>query len=215
VKKLPLAALLSLAFARQAQATPVTYDFGGIISAVFGSPASISVGDTFTGSFTYDVPGPADSDPNPGVGEYLSAGNPDQISVSIGSGNSLATDAATANERLRVINDGVSGDEFLFQEFGFTSNTVPQGGLSALSVDLIDTTGLVFADTSLTSVLTFSNFDSANFVATVRGYQVFGDITSVSIHGDPPPTDVPEPATMTLLGMSLFGGLAARRKARV
>ena len=123
MKKLALAALFSLGLAQQAHAISVTYDFGGSISTILGSPGSIMVGDAFTGSFTYDVPGPADSDPDSTVGQYLSTGGLNQLSAAIGGGNTFGTNAATASEKLRVYDQGAVVDGFTYDEFGVTTNT--------------------------------------------------------------------------------------------
>ena len=95
IRHAPLAVACALMVAAvattTAQAAAVTYNFGGTIDDVNSSPSFV-IGDTFTGSFTYETT-TVDSNPDPGSGDYRAGLS---ISVLI-NGNSFSSSSAASD----------------------------------------------------------------------------------------------------------------------
>ena len=70
IRYAPLAVACALMVAASAQAAAVTYSFGGTLWRVIDLP-SLSVGDAYTGSFTYETTA-VDANPDPAFGFYPS-----------------------------------------------------------------------------------------------------------------------------------------------
>lgn len=217
IKALLAALFLALA-AFPAQSATVEYEFSGDVTqlisgqgkGLFGPPGTVSVGDTFTGRFSFDD-GPGNADQSPGdsnLGVYdLSAFQVDGTALTILGGTILVQLSNTIvigpnpppPDRIRFILDVANNP---YQTRVAMEFLVPSGVLSDDSLPGFD----------------FGNFQNAGLVgievpglAPNPGVQDAGTVTGLAAV---PVAAIPAPAGLPLLILALLGlgGLARRRR---
>lgn len=193
-------------FVGQSNAIPVRGSFAGeidISSGVNGFTEMVGIGAKVEGVFSYDTGDPSlyETDDmvihGPGASNYVSYtiyGTDDVYSITafIGGGIGVTNDAEW---------NGADFLSLLFIE-GFT------GGIGTYSpdeahVDVVDSTGAMFDDTSLPTTLSFNDCTSggfwiANYGDPEKYFELHGVLTDFSIH------PVPEPSTILLLACGLI-----------
>ena len=200
-------------------ATPVTYSFSGNIVGTAGLSA-FNLGDTISGTFTYD-PAATDTVPgDPNVGIY---NQPYSLNMSVNSGAYLAT--AGQHESI-VLNDSTtksfgktvdSFDAFSSKLRGGTPSGAMVDGLELIDMGLIflDYTHTLYTDDSLPTSLSLASFDSLQFRLGF-GPSAPGSLpTNVVIGTISTLQTVPEPSTLLLLGSGLAGLGFVRRRFKV
>jgi hypothetical protein len=190
-----------LALAAPAGAVTVFVNWTGTVTA---APVGINVGDTITGSYSYDTTAPIlETTSTTGVfGTY-------HDSLFMVSGLS----GTFSNNLIRVFNDSSGRDQI-------DSSCSPGGGTCVpsylgdvlpgtpiqLFVPFIDSDGSVFSDTSLPASLDPSDFEN---IFGGRIDLIGADPVRFSVDSF---TAVPEPSTLSLSALGLLGLTAARRR---
>ena len=166
----------------------------------------VNVGDTITGSYTYDSTTP-DSSPSETVGSYWHLSSPCGISLSVG-GFVFQTDSDNVYFLVQILNDHLGNDGYLLRSY---YNLPLSNGVwvEHISWQLDDYTATALSSTDLPTtppVLEDWAYSPAQLGIKLgsKGYAgLYGEVTSVEL--------VPEPGTVFLLGL---GGLALIRRGR-
>ena len=212
------ALMVAAAATTTAQAAAVTYYFGGTLDYVVGVP-SLSVGDSFTGSFTFEsTSANLNSFPSPNTADYVDSSNAIEVTVNGYSFSSTNTSAcgSLGCGGIRVYNDVPTlGDHFEASNsvYGIPApvtgpNLAGLGTSLSLFLGLQDSTGTVFNSTALPLSLTLSSFDQTHF-GLINGSSgsPFGSLTYLSTTAP-----VPEASTTAMLALGLSALAFVRRR---
>ena len=216
IRYAPLAAACALMVAAAAtttaQASAVTYYFGGKLEGVDTGLPSLSVGNSFSGSFTFESTA-VDAFSNPSIGVYNTGS---AVEVTVNGFAYASTSLCSLCTGVQVTNDLVGNSFYAYS--GGTGSLVGQslGGLSPylVFISLDGHSQTVFSNDALPSSLSLSSFDNSYFSIE------FGDraLGSSSTAGGPltylsttAPVPVPEASTSAMLALGL-GALAVVRR---
>ena len=213
------ALMVAAAATTTAQAAAVTYSFGGTLGQVIDLP-SLSVGDTFTGSFTYETTA-VDADPDPTIGFYPSV----YLNVTVG-GQSFSSSTTSVLDcpacgGINVLN-GLNADDFIATTTSLTTSQRapvigPQiDGVTPFAI-IVNLTGVetLYANDALPTALALSSFNRGTLFALVLSNN--GGLSNAQARGDiafltlTPSLPVPEASTTALLALGL-GALAVVRR---
>ena len=212
------ALMVAAAATTTAQAAAVTYYFGGTLDAVSGVP-SLSVGDSFTGSFTFESTSVnLNSFPSPNIADYVDSSSAIEVTVNGYSFSSVNTSAcaSVACGGILVYNDAPTlGDYFQASSsvYGILApvtgpNLAGLGTSLSLVLALQDSTGTVFNSTALPLSLTLSSFDQARFgLIDGSSGSPTGSLTYLSTTAP-----VPEASTSAMLALGLSALTFVRRR---
>ncbi len=208
-KMRPLAILVSATFLvlaiTPAYADTVEVTFTGIVTSLpFGAIApvvGVSVGDSFTAVLTYNQNQP-DLNPAPDIGHYFDY----VFGLTIHSAGGDVTVPGSTIAPIVVSNNDVSESADLVHNAASAGDTAhfvfSDDGMVALSSDAL-------SEVDWLALLTLSEDARVAVRAFNAAVIMEGDITSVSVV-----TVVPEPGTLTLIGIGLLGGGVARFRKR-
>jgi hypothetical protein len=218
--KLSLAALLLFACAATAHASPISYDFSGIIT---GSSAStyVSYGTPFSGTFTYDT-----TFWTPGIGYE---GN---INFEFGFNGALPDDPQTntagltiqIGDQTKISNDNGLSIGLIFPPGGAYAYTVgSQIYIATLPVGYSPPAVTLVFNNPTTNVLTGNGYPDpllqinlSNFpIATIAVDDSNGNLLYSGVIESLTEATVPEPAHATLLAFAAIAWFARSRKSRV
>lgn len=209
--------LLTLAFSTHAM--PLTFTYTGVVRSIEGSvPGGIQVGDTFTLSYTFNSLA-SDSDASASQGRYMSDGVPFGLSVLIRGETFFQT--GTDIEINRLSKNDPTLDKF---EVEGREDKLPDANVDEIDWDVFLAKDFFLNNFGDADGLPLSPFDPSSFIPASFGgdgvlsnrleiefdenddFRIVGEVTAAA--------PVPEPATLTLLGIGFAGLAGLRRKYR-
>ena len=214
IRYAPLAVACALMVAASAQAAPVTYAFGGTVDTVVGVP-SLSVGNAFTGSFTFESTSPLA--PFGGYDTNI------VFEATVNGFSFSTTSPCNTCGGVTVNNDAGGSDRFsvsslLLLAFPVYAPVVGPNldGLRHYYLTLLlnDSTSTAFSSDTLPTDLMLASFDRSVFALsflTDNDNQVFASGPLNSLTKAVP---VPEPSTSAMVALAL-GALAFVRRRKV
>ncbi|NQT52616.1 PEP-CTERM sorting domain-containing protein [bacterium] len=213
-----------------ASAVPITFDLVGQVDSVSdpagilaGAGVPVAVGDTFTGSYTFESTTP-DGNPAASLAQYFVMGAPYGFSVNMGGATYSYTTGGSPSVHITVGNNNPTMDTYGVSRISpidvVSTATFPSIAWMDMMFTLMDTTGAVFSDTNLLlTPPTLSDFNINSFLLIGNtgttdppGFSISGRLTDLTLHGAGDPV-IPEPCTLVLLGLGSMG-LASRRRRR-
>lgn len=201
-----------------ANAAFLTVDFTATVTGVTNI-SSIAIGDTVTGSYTYELPGPVDSVPSdPNVGQYEFSGLTEQLEFTVGP----LTDTVPL-KAINIRNDSggvldqynVISEEFRLPEFVRTMLTLVE--FDNLRDPLLNDKLPVIApnlNEFFSNTFRYDVYAEINVLNPRIAQSFISSLTSLSYRTTEVPTEVPEPITAVLLGGALVAGVARKRRSR-
>jgi hypothetical protein len=219
------------ASAAPAVAAPVTYYFGGSFATAFGgAPAGIT-GTAFSGTLTYDPAAPVSSSTANSV-VYAPGSGSLSVQSLFGSGAIDAGAGQVGSKWDAAIASQLGGLYSPADEMAIGGSATYAGSLSpfqVLGLQLLDGTGGAADDpfgvplSALPNVLDLGQFDSASITLFAAGivdgvFQTTAsavgriDCLSTDAGACPTVTNVPEPASLSLIGAGLLAFALARAR---
>jgi len=192
----------------------ITFHFTGVVASEDYDHLStgISVGDSFSGTWTYDTSA-IDGDPDPKVGryEYSPAGNNGIVLTLPATGITFLTNPAGYHGL--TFHNGLLEDSIGTSAAGYIATGIVLDAV-ATGIYYQDSTATAFADDSLQASLQLEDFDSGGVPLWGRyggdDFSFTGHLTSLT-RGEP----VPAPSTLIgLLSIGLMGLVIASRRRR-
>lgn len=192
----------------------ITYDFEGTITTLSGPafdlPGPIGIGQTLTGSFSYESSTPPGRDVDPMHGNYFGAIRNLSFATSSYTGTGLFPSGAPG-VGIIVVNNDVGGDQVLVSAFA-TGPPIAGNALSGFSLNFQDPSGLALESKALETLPLLSVFPSKSFTISFlnipQSSSVIGEVTSVT------PVPVPAAAVLFPTGLGLLAVVLHRLRRR-
>jgi hypothetical protein len=203
-------------------------DFGGLLGG------SIGVGSLITGSYTYEST-TQDNNDFPGVSDYWHSESPYGITLNSG-GLTFATDPDSVRFLVEIVNDHYAGsDNYLLRSYknldlpggikvDHISWQLDDPGMTALSSDDLPLGAPILSDwlqpspfaLTITGGLPDPLYGGLPYYPPGQEYFIRADVTSAQLRSGTLPADapaVPEPTSLSFMGLGLAGlVLSARRR---
>jgi len=163
IGKIPysIALIASVTIGTSVLADPITHDFSGTITNFFNVPViGVEVGTVFTGSFTYD----SNLTENIVVVDRFSKYSPATVEVQFTSPSNIQSNLSF-NSAIIQIADNFADDGFFLIAGSASGLPFDFNGLAVrdLRVTLIDTSAVVYSDTSLPNEISLVDYNSTLF----------------------------------------------------
>ena len=220
------AGLLLLAFGGVATASTITYRMEGVVTTASGWD-NVSVGDTWSAAYTFQLDAPDFDASDPDVGTYFATsvvytvGDSGSIIFPVEDGSGPVFQTPEYSAMVQILNDydGCAPDPYscpnLWDSLQFST---PNGSSAYLddkaiifsSVVMNDKSGSLFSGIDADALplnISHDDFDTASMSISASGASLSGSVTSVSM--------VPIPAAVWLFGSALAGLGWLRRKQTV
>ncbi len=198
------AALFSMAAVDVALADPVTFNFDGVIDVVSDDTSSgvlgnqFNVGDTFSGTFTYDDSAIDGTPQSSESGSYSYNTPPNGMTVTI-NGMAFSNDPNDIRVQISTTNDstnlsGETKDQFGFFVLDAVVFPVSTGAFSMMRIDMDDLTATAIDTDGLPTDFSLPSWTTAKLSiysevgpSAMDSYFIGGNILSLSLN-DPAPT---------------------------
>lgn len=186
-----------------AQAVPVTFEFSGMVTSA--PPSVAAIGDTFSGSFTYETSTFGSYEDS----QFIYRGAITNLNYTVGSSSGYNAIRVGGLPYVSVVNDSGGFDSFrVVQTVAGTSVNGYSPDLIAL--DLRDPSGSMFSSGALPTDLIIPEFSLLRLF--VYSTDSGSSIISSSVTSITRVSSVPEPSSLLLLGSGLAGVVLFRRK---
>ena len=199
--------------AQKAQAELITIAITATVDAMHDDgnylEGKVHVGDSITGTYTYESTTPDSSPDDPTVGNYWHYSPPCGVSLTVG-GFDFRTDLSNVNFLVGVGNDGGGGENDGYWICSYNNLPLSNGTyVDCISWDLQDRTNTALSSDALPTTAPILSQWQTNFLTFGGGagksnsFAIASHVTSAEL--------IPEPATFLLLGL---GGILMRKRNR-